>query len=90
MPPGFAITSYAFERFLEEVKLAVPIEMILTSLDPDDSEDLETQSAIIQNSILKAVIPEFLAEKIIQAYEVLESKTYKTSPEGRSPDRSRS
>ena len=77
VPPGFAITSYAFERFLEERKLAVPIEMILTSLDPDDSEDLETQSAIIQNSILNAVIPEFLAEKIIQAYEVLESKTYK-------------
>ena len=36
VPPGFAITSYAFERFMEEAKLAVPIEMILTSLNPDD------------------------------------------------------
>ena len=77
VPPGFAITSYAFERFLEEDKLAVPIELILTSLNPDDHDDLEVQSAVIQNSILKAVVPESLAEKIMQAYEVLESKTHK-------------
>ena len=76
VPPGFAITSYAFERFMEEDKLAVPIEMILASLNPDDPEDLEAQSTIIQNSIRNAAVPRFLAEKIIQAYEVLESKTH--------------
>ncbi len=76
VPPGFAITSYAFERFMEEAKLAVPIEMILTSLNPDDPEDLEAQSTIIQNSIHNAAVPQFLAERIIQAYEVLESKTH--------------
>ena len=77
VPPGFAITSYAFERFLEENKLAVPIEMILSSLNPDDPDDLEAQSAIIQKSILNAPMPEFLAVKMFQAYEVLESKTRK-------------
>ncbi len=77
IPPGFAITSYAFERFLEENKLAVPMEMILTSLNPDDPVDLEVQSAIIQKSIQNAPVPDFLAEKIFQAYEVLESKTHK-------------
>ena len=61
---------------MEEAKLAVPIEMILTSLNPDDPEDLEAQSTIIQNSIRNAAVPQFLAEKIIQAYEVLESKTH--------------
>jgi pyruvate, water dikinase len=75
VPPGFAITSFAFERFLEENKLAVPIEMILTSLNPDDPGDLEAQSAIIQESIRNAPVPEFLAAKILQAYEVLERKT---------------
>ena len=74
VPPGFAITAYAFERFLEENKLAVPIEMILSSLNPDDPDDLEAQSAIIQKSILNAPMPEFLAVKIFQAYEVLESQ----------------
>jgi pyruvate, water dikinase len=77
VPSGFAITSYAFERFLEENKLAVPIEMILSSLNPDDPDDLEVQSAIIQQSILDAPMPEFLAVKIFQAYEVLETKTQK-------------
>jgi pyruvate,water dikinase len=77
IPPGFAITSYAFERFLEENKLAVPMEMILTSLNPDDPVDLEVQSAIIQKSIQNAPVPDFLAAKILQAYEVLETKTHK-------------
>ncbi len=77
IPPGFAITSYAFERFLEENKLAVPIELILTSLKPDDLADLEVQSSIIQESIRKAPVPPFLAAKIIQAYEELEAKTWK-------------
>ncbi len=77
IPPGFAITSYAFERFLEENKLAVPIEMILTSLNPDDPVDLEVQCTIIQKSIQNAPVPNFLAEKILQAYAVLESKTHK-------------
>ncbi len=77
VPPGFAITSYAFERFLEENKLAVPIEMILTSLNPDDLNDLEAQCAIIQKSIQNAPVPGFLAAKILQAYENLEAKTQK-------------
>jgi len=77
IPPGFAITSYAFERFLEENKLAVPIEMIMTSLNPDNLADLEEQSAIIQESIRRAPVPGFLADKIFQAYEVLEGKTQK-------------
>ncbi len=77
IPPGFAITSYAFERFLEENKLAVPIELILTSLKPDDLADLEVQSTIIQESIKRAPVPPFLAEKIFQAYEDLEAKTQK-------------
>jgi pyruvate,water dikinase len=76
VPPGFAITSYAFERFMEEDKLAVPIEMILASLNPDDPEDFEAQSAIIQNSIRNAAVPRYLAERILQAYDVLESKTH--------------
>ena len=77
IPPGFAITSYAFERFLEENKLAVPIELILTSLNPDDLADLEVQSNIIQESIRQAPVPQFLADKIIRAYEELEAKTHK-------------
>lgn len=75
IPPGFAITSYAFDRFLEENKLAVPIELILSSLKPDDMADLEVQSNIIQESIKKAPVPQSLAAKIIQAYEQLEAKT---------------
>mgnify|MGYP005846104181 CR=1 FL=1 len=77
IPPGFAITSYAFERFLEENKLAVPIELILSSLKLDDLADLEVQSNIIQESIRKAPVPQFLADKILQTYEELEAKTYK-------------
>lgn len=77
IPPGFAITSYAFERFLEENKLAVPIELILSSLKPDDLADLEAQSTIIQETIKRVPVPDFLAKRILAAYEELEAKTQK-------------
>jgi pyruvate,water dikinase len=77
IPAGFVVTAYAFERFIEETRLTVPLEMILSGLSLDDPDELEAQSRVIQEAIQNAPVPAFLADKILQAYEELAGKTQK-------------
>ncbi len=77
VPPGFVITSCAFERFLEENHLAQSISEILAGLSPDNFAELEDHSARLQEMVRNAPVPQSLAAKILSAYEALEGKTSK-------------
>ncbi len=77
IPPGFVITASAFGRFLEENGLTQAIEEILAGLSPEAPQDLEEKSRAIQEMILRAPIPDALAEKILEAYTALEASTRK-------------
>jgi len=77
VPHGFAVTSFAFEKFMEESGLLKPIEERLSMLSADSAEHIEGASIKIKEMINRAAVPSYIEEEIIKAYEMLESKTHK-------------
>lgn len=72
VPPGFAITSAAQERFFESNDLQPEIDRILQSSAVDKLDELYAVSSEIQQLIIRAEIPEDLERAIRAEYEALE------------------
>jgi pyruvate,water dikinase len=68
VPPGFAITAAAYERFLSHNQLTDEINRRLQSMETVEISDLYRQSAEIQTLIMGADLPPELAEAISRAY----------------------
>ena len=77
VPHGFAVTSYAFERFMEENRLTKPIEEELSRLSPESYGDIEKAGNKIRDMILRSEVPSYIADAIMKAYMALEGKTLK-------------
>jgi pyruvate, water dikinase len=77
VPEGFAITAFAFERFMEENKLAEQIEDRLSGLSPDFAGNLESISDELITMIMASEVPQNIIEAIMKAYHALEAKTQK-------------
>jgi pyruvate, water dikinase len=73
IPPGFALTVHAFERFLEGSGLAKPIEELLAGITTDMTPEMEARCKAIQEMVLKADVPPSIADAIRKAYEALEA-----------------
>ena len=69
VPRGFAITVYAYRRFLAAAGLQDEIDRDLKDLDILDQEALAAASRAIQEKILAAPLPPELAEAILEAHE---------------------
>lgn len=74
VPDGFAITAYAFKRFLEHNNLMEKINEKLSSLDLKDMEKLSSVSRQVQELIVDAGIPVDLGDSILNSYDELERK----------------
>ncbi|MGO8761508.1 MAG: PEP/pyruvate-binding domain-containing protein [Desulfobaccales bacterium] len=68
VPPGFAITAAAYERFLTHNHLTDEINRRLQSMEGEEMADLHRQSSEIQMLIIGADLPPELAEAISRAY----------------------
>ncbi|HWR58530.1 MAG TPA: PEP/pyruvate-binding domain-containing protein, partial [Thermodesulfovibrionales bacterium] len=78
VPRGFAITAYAFERFLEESGLSKPIREELSKIPSLDSlHAMRRISGTLRAMILEATVPQSVADEIMKSYEALEKKTAK-------------
>ncbi|MEW5745201.1 MAG: PEP/pyruvate-binding domain-containing protein [Nitrospirota bacterium] len=73
-PHGFAVTAYAFERFIGENRLRKPIEQQLGKINPDSPEDMDEMSKTIRMMILKAELPQDLHRELMSAYAALEER----------------
>jgi len=71
IPDGFAVTSAAFRLFLEENRLKEAIEDQLDRLDLKRFSNLREVSAAIKSLILKAEVPDSVAEELLKAYHAL-------------------
>ncbi|KPJ65865.1 MAG: hypothetical protein AMJ45_04515 [Syntrophobacter sp. DG_60] len=80
VPYGFAITTYAYRRFLDYNKLQVKIDERLSDLDIAKLESLERISQDLKCMILEAEMPEELEAAILHSYSQLEEKTCKHVP----------
>ncbi|HDD40156.1 MAG TPA: phosphoenolpyruvate synthase, partial [Nitrososphaeria archaeon] len=77
VPPGFAVSAYAYKRFIEETGIAQRIYDILdeTITDPKDPKQYEEASKKIRALIESTPIPEYLQKEIVEAYRKLSEKT---------------
>ena len=69
IPEGFAITTCAYDFFLQQNALGDEISRIRRNLDPHDTKALNKDSEQIRRLIMLARVPEELEEAILSAYD---------------------
>ncbi len=74
VPPGFCVTSNAFQQFLKKSKLAPVIKETLKNLDVYDTTALNSAAETIQSAVLKASLPSDIESAIKTAYKKLSQK----------------
>jgi pyruvate,water dikinase len=80
VPPGFAVTTDAFDAFLEHAGLRQPIHEALGGLDYHDAAAVEMASAQIRRLIESAPFPESLEEELAASYAALADKLGTSRP----------
>lgn len=68
VPPGFIVTAYAYQHFLDENNLKPKINKIIAKVRYDDTRSLLETSQQIKKLILQSRIPKIIATKIIEYY----------------------
>jgi len=77
VPPGFVVTTEAYQKFMEKNKITKEIFKICASLNLEDVEGIKEASERIKRLILESFIPEEIVQEIEKAYAFLceETKT---------------
>jgi pyruvate,water dikinase len=71
IPNGFAVTSYAYNYFLEKEKIKDELKEILKGLDTKNMRNLSEKGRKAREAILKSDLPDELKEDISSAYKKL-------------------
>lgn len=74
VPPGFVITTVAYDEFIKSSKIDDKIKKILSGLDYEDLDELNKRTKKIRDLITAAKMSKELQEEIIEAYENLNIK----------------
>jgi len=74
VPPGFIVTSKAYQYFIKKNALQEKIKKHLSLLDINDPESLNRVSKNIRSFINRSKIPKLLVGKIFKAYEGLDGR----------------
>jgi len=75
VPSGFAITSLAYQRFVEHNDLQAEIDRRIQATNLEGIDDLYRLSAGIQQLIIGASVPEDVEQAIMDAYREIERAT---------------
>jgi pyruvate,water dikinase len=75
VPPGFGVTSAAFEAFLSANDLDAPLRQLVASIDFTDHRSVEEITAKIRGRMTAAALPEAIARDIGSACEKLGAGT---------------
>ncbi|MEN9751127.1 MAG: hypothetical protein RLZZ600_174 [Actinomycetota bacterium] len=71
VPPGFAVTTEAYDAVVNDPKLQAHIKEILAGLDADNVADLDHRSAQIRELILTQPVPDDVYNEVHSAYNTL-------------------
>ncbi|MBC8419730.1 MAG: PEP/pyruvate-binding domain-containing protein [Desulfobacteraceae bacterium] len=74
VPPGFAVTSKAFQQYMERAALWAHVRETLSDASPDDIKGVSRAGKEIRQAILSKPIPDEIQEEIITAYGSLCNK----------------
>jgi pyruvate,water dikinase len=77
VPPGFAVTAYAYEKFIEQTGIAKKIYQIIseTVTDPNDPKQYDKASKKIRELIEKTPMPPKIGKSIKDAYKELNKRS---------------
>lgn len=71
VPPGFVITTAAYDLLLQESELQTRLVHLLSSLDPNFPDSAKNVSQRIQDLFIKSSIPKQVADEVLRAYRSL-------------------
>lgn len=71
VPPGFAVTAQAYEKFINETGIIDEINSLLAEVDVDDSQALKETGEKVRTLVLEAEMPDEVRDDIVKAYEEL-------------------
>ena len=71
VPPGFAVTTDAFDAVMNQTTLRDHIAKHLDGLNPDDVTDVDTRAAHIRELIMTQEVPTDVREETVAAYNAL-------------------
>ncbi len=76
VPPGFAVTAHAYERFIKQTGIAKKIYQIIgeTVTDPNNPKQYDVASKKIRELIEKTTMPPKIASSIRAAYKKLNTR----------------
>jgi pyruvate,water dikinase len=76
VPPGFAITAFSYERYIQEKKIAEQIYKVIkeTVTDPNDPKQYDVASKKIRELIEKTPMPKDIEDAIRTAYKDLNKR----------------
>jgi pyruvate, water dikinase len=80
VPPGFVVTTAAFDEFMSEAGITQEIHDLLEGLDPEDVAEMEKVSAGIRADICSKPVPENLRAQTLAAYEALMARFEEAVP----------
>jgi pyruvate, water dikinase len=80
VPPGFVVTTAAFDEFMSEAGITQEIHDLLEGLDPEDVAEMEKVSAGIRADICSKPVPESLRAQTLAAYEALMARFEEAVP----------
>src|SRR5689334_24078179 len=71
VPPGFVITTGAYDLLLQRNDLQTQLRDLLAALEPDDPNSVAATSEKIRQAFQQASIPASLTEEVLNAYRQL-------------------
>ena len=71
VPPGFALTTEGFRRFMSGTGIAREVDAVLAGIDPNDLEALEAASARIRPAIEAHPFSEEIEDQVAECYRKL-------------------
>lgn len=74
IPPGFVVTSQAYQHFLEENKIRRELAKLLKKTQTDNQKQLELQSNRIREIIMKSRVPGVIRNSILESYKKLSER----------------
>lgn len=75
VPPGFVVTTRAWERFVAESGIGDRIATLMAGADPDDPDRLNEASTALRALIANTALPSDLDQAIANAYRALAEAT---------------
>lgn len=71
VPPGFVVTTHAFELFLKALEEASPVRALIEPLDPNDLDAVTAVSRTLRARVDQEPLPQAVERAILDAYRQL-------------------